>query len=461
MTDSLFIDTSKVIHLIGIGGISMSALAEVLNFRGFVVRGSDMNEGEHIERLRRLGIKVSIGHAAEHVDGASLVIKTSAIHADNPELLRANELGIPIVERAEAWGALMLEYKDVLCVSGTHGKTTTTSMCTHIALEARRDPQVMVGADLPIIGGNLRVASGDLFIAEACEYCNSFLSFCPTIAVILNVEEDHLDFFSGIDEIIASFRAFAEKVPSYGAVVVNADSENACRAAEGLSQRVVGFGIERGNVTAKNIQTSADGMRFTLCRNGEELVEIPLRVTGRHNVYNALAAATAALELNISPKCIATGLSKFGGAARRFEWKGECRGAMVYDDYAHHPSEVRATLSAARERNPGRIICAFQPHTYTRTRALCRDFAAALSLADEVYLADIYAAREQPIEGVTSRLIADRLPGAHYVPRFEDIAEQIRAEARPGDLILTMGAGDIYKVAELLCEKPESAAAQE
>lgn len=452
MTDSLFVDTSKSIHLIGIGGVSMSALAEVLNFRGFVVRGSDMNEGEHIERLRRLGIKVAIGHAAENVEGASIVIKTSAIHDENPEIVRAHQLDIPVIERAEAWGALMLEYKNVLCISGTHGKTTTTSMSTHIALEARLDPQVMVGANLPIIDGNLRVASSDLFVAEACEYCNSFLSFCPTIAVILNIEEDHLDFFSGIDDIIASFHAFAQKVPSYGAVIVNADDEHACRAAEGLDQRVVSFGIERGDVTAKRICTSASGTSFTLCRNGEELVEIRLMVTGRHNVYNALAAAAAALELHVSPKCIAAGLAKFGGASRRFEYKGTCQGAEVYDDYAHHPSEVRATLAAARERNPGRIICAFQPHTYTRTRALCRDFAAALAGADVVYLADIYAAREKSIDGVTSELISSRLPGSRYVPKLSDIAEEIRKIAQPGDMIFSMGAGDIYQVADMLCE---------
>lgn len=452
MTDSLFVDTSKIIHLIGIGGVSMSALAEVLNFRGFVVRGSDMNEGEHIERLRRLGIRVAIGHAAENVEGASIVIKTSAIHDDNPEIIRAHELGIPVIERAKAWGSLMLEYKNVLCIAGTHGKTTTTSMSTHIALEARLDPQVMVGANLPIIDGNLRVASSDLFVAEACEYCNSFLSFCPTIAVILNIEEDHLDFFSGIDEIIASFHKFAEKVPSYGAVIVNADDEHACRAVEGLDQRVVSFGIERGDVMAKRICTSNGKTSFTLCRNGEELVEIRLLVTGRHNVYNALAAAAAALELNISPKCIAAGLSKFGGASRRFEYKGTCQGAEVYDDYAHHPSEVRATLAAARERNPGRIICAFQPHTYTRTRALCRDFAAALAGADVVYLADIYAAREKSIDGVTSELISSRLPGAHYVPKLSDIAQEIKKIARPGDMIFSMGAGDIWQVADMLCE---------
>ncbi|MEG2570244.1 MAG: Mur ligase family protein, partial [Clostridia bacterium] len=315
------------------------------------------------------------------------------------------------------------------------------------------DPQVMVGANLPIIGGGLRVATGDLFIAEACEYCNSFLSFNPTIAVILNVEEDHLDFFSGINDIIKSFHAFAKKVPPFGAVIVNADDESALAAACGLDQRVISFGIENGDVRAQNIENTGSGACFTLFHNGEELAPISLKVCGRHNVYNALAAAAAALELHISPKCIAAGLSKFTGASRRFEHKGEVHGAQVYDDYAHHPSEVRATLTAAREHTNGRIICAFQPHTYTRTMALCDDFAKALSLADVVYLTDIFAAREKNTKGITAELISDKIPGARYIPKFGDVAREILNIAEPGDLILSMGAGDVFHIAEMLvCE---------
>ena len=452
MSDLLFSDTSKVIHLIGIGGVSMSALAEVLNFRGFVVCGSDMNEGEHIERLRRLGIKISVGHKAENIEGADIVIRTSAVHDDNPEVVCARQKNIPILERAQAWGEIMRDYKNVLCISGTHGKTTITSMCTHIALEARLDPQVMVGANLPIIGGNLRVSSGDLFIAEACEYCNSFLSFSPTIAVVSNVEEDHLDFFSGIDDIIRSFRAFCKLVPEEGFVIYNADDENACKVVSGLDKKLISFGINNGEIRAERIRNSEKGVNFLLTENGEELVEVELAVSGKHNIYNALASIASALSLGVSPKCIAAGLSKFSGASRRFEFKGTCNGAPVYDDYAHHPSEVAATLSAARSRAPKRIICVFQPHTYTRTAALATDFAEALSLSDVVFLADIFAAREKPVPGVTSELISSKISGAENLHSMDEIADKIREIATEDDMILTMGAGDIFKVAELLCK---------
>ena len=452
MSNLLFSDTSKVIHLVGIGGVSMSALAEVLNFRGFVVTGSDMNEGELIERLRRLGIKISIGHKGENIKGADIIIRTSAIHDDNPEIIAARECGLPVLERAEAWGEIMRDYSNVLCIAGTHGKTTTTSMATHIALEARLDPQVMVGANLPIIGGNLRVASGDLFIAESCEYCNSFLSFSPTIAVVANVEEDHLDFFSGIEDIIDSFRAFCNLVPEDGYVVYNADDQNACKVICGLSKNIISFGIENGEIRAENIRENQNGVSFMLTRDGEELSEVSLTVSGRHNIYNALAAAASAMALGVSPKCIAAGLSKFSGASRRFEFKGTCNDAPVYDDYAHHPSEVSATLSAARSRAPRRIICAFQPHTYTRTAALADDFADALSIADIVYVADIFAAREKPVEGVTSALISDKISGAKNLHSFEEIAAEIRRVATADDMILTMGAGDICRVAEILCK---------
>ncbi len=449
----LFSDTSKVIHLIGIGGVSMSALAETLNYRGFVVCGSDMNEGEHIERLRRLGIKISVGHKAENVEGVDIIVRTSAVHDDNPEVIRAREKGLPLIERAEAWGEIMRDYKDVLCVSGTHGKTTITSMCTHIALEARLDPQVMVGANLPIIGGNLRVSTSDLFIAEACEYCNSFLSFYPTIAIIANVEEDHLDFFKGgLVDIIKSFRKFSELVPESGFVIYNADDKNVCKVVDGTNKNTISFGIENGEIRAKRIVSREDGVSFCLVRDDEELVEMNLMVSGMHNVYNALAAAASALALGVSPKCIAAGLSKFSGASRRFEFKGKCNGALVYDDYAHHPSEVSATLSAARSRAPKRIICAFQPHTYTRTASLCNEFAKELEKADIVYVADIFAAREKPIEGVTSELITSKLSGAKELHSMEEIAAEIKQIAREGDMIFSMGAGDIYKLCEMLCE---------
>jgi len=451
-TKSLFSDNNKNVYLIGIGGVSMSALAEVLNYRGFIVCGSDMQESANIIRLRKLGIKVNIGHFAENICGVDIVIRTSAIHEDNSEIVRARELGLPVLERAEAWGVLMEEYDDVVCVSGTHGKTTTTSMVTHIALEAKMDPQVMVGAYLPIINGGVRVANSNLFIAEACEYCNSFLNFNPTIAIISNIDADHLDFFKDIDDIISSFSIFAKRVPENGFVIANFDDENVMKAVSDIERNIVTFGLNNGaNVFALNIRKNGScGTQFTLVKNGEELCDICLSVSGTHNIYNALAAATSALCLGISPKCIATGLSKFTGAGRRFEKKGEIGGADIYDDYAHHPSEVKATLSTVKEMDYKRIICVFQPHTYTRTAALKNEFIEALSIADKVILSHIYAAREKNTIGISSKVISDGIENAEYIEDFTDIRNRLLELAQPGDLILTMGAGDIYLVGEML-----------
>lgn len=448
----IFNDTSKKIHIAGIGGVSMSALAEALNYKGFVVTGSDMNDGEHIERLRRIGIKISVGHRAENVDDADLVIRTAAIHDDNPEIAAALAKNIPVFERAQAWGEIMRDYKNALCISGTHGKTSTTSMCTYIALEACLDPQVMVGANLAKIGGNLRLATSDLFIAEACEYCDSFLSFVPTIAVVLNVEEDHLDYFPNIEAIIKSFRTFCELVPEDGCVIYNADDDNTCKAVEGIDRKTLSFGIDNGELRAKRIKEGEEGTSFTLFRDNEELVEINLAVHGKHNVYNALAAIASALVLGVSPKCIATGLSKYDGVSRRFELKGKYNDALIYDDYAHHPSEVRATLESVKSMGFKRIICAFQPHTFTRTRDLAEEFAKTLSIADVVYVADVFPAREKPIEGVNSELISSKIDGAGNLHSMEEIAEDIKRIASSGDIVLVMGAGDITKLSKMLCE---------
>ena len=452
MSQLLFSDTSKIIHIAGIGGVSMSALAETLNFKGFVVTGSDMNEGEHVERLRGLGIKINVGHRAENVFGADFVIRTAAIHDDNPEIAYALENNIPVFERAQAWGEIMRDYKNAVCFSGTHGKTSSTSMATHIALEARLDPQVMVGANLPIIDGNLRLATSDLFIAEACEYCDSFLRFAPTVAVVLNVEEDHLDYFPDIEAIKKSFRAFCELVPEDGYVVYNADDNNTCETVAGIDRNTLSFGIENGELRAKRIKESKDGVSFALCRNDEELVEIRLSVCGKHNVYNALAAIASALVLGVSPKCIAAGISKYNGVSRRFEFKGEYNGAAVYDDYAHHPSEVRATLESVKNMDFKRIICAFQPHTFTRTRDLAEEFVKALSVADVVYVADVFPAREEPIAGVDCRLISDRIKGAKKLHTMEEISEDIKEIASPGDIVLVMGAGDSPKLSKMICQ---------
>ena len=443
----------QTVHFVGVGGVSMSGLAEVLLRRGFSVSGSDMKESEALMRLRTLGMKAFVGHAADQVGDADLVIRTAAIPDSNPEIIRARECKIPVLERAEAWGILMREYRNNVCFSGTHGKTTSTSMMTHIALEANLDPQVMVGANLPAIGGGLRIAESDLFIAEACEYCNSFHHFYPTVAVILNVDEDHLDFFSGIEEIIESFATFAKIVPQDGVVVVNGDDENAMKAVSGIDREVMTFGIDRAaKVMAKNLVLGARETVFDLYLDGELKTTIHLAVLGKHNVYNALSACAAAFALGISPEAIATGLSKFHGAGRRFEFKGEFNGAQVYDDYAHHPSEVRATLESAKTLGYDRVICIFQPHTYTRTAALKEEFAEALSLADVSCLVPIYAAREKNTIGIGSDAISDLIPNAQNFKDFEEALSWMKEQAKSGDLILTMGAGDIVLLGEKLIE---------
>lgn len=449
---TLLSDFRQVVHFVGIGGVSMSGLAEVLHSRGFTVRGSDMNESETLKRLREKGISTFVGHVYEQTIGADIVIRTSAIPDSNPEIVCARDHGIPVLERAEAWGILMEEYQDIVCFSGTHGKTTSTSMMTHIALKARLDPQVMVGANLSVIGGGMRIADSGLFIAEACEYCNSFHHFRPTVAVILNVDEDHLDFFSGIEDIIASFHKFASIVPQNGGcVVVNADDANAMRAVHDLDREIVTFGIQNSaDVCAQNVVFTDTETTFDLVFRGEVATQIRLSVLGKHNVYNALSACAAALKLGIAPECIAEGLSEFTGAGRRFEPKGEYRGAKVYDDYAHHPSEVRATLGAVKTLGYDRVICIFQPHTYTRTAALKEDFAKALSLADQVCLVPIYAAREKNTIGISSSAIAELIPNALDFENFETCVSWLSEQVKAGDLVLTMGAGDVYKIGEML-----------
>ncbi len=436
-------------HLIGIGGVSMSALGEVLLSMGINITGSDMNEGETVLALRSKGIKVTIGHLPESVDGADFVVRTAAVHDDNPEIAAAHEKGIPVFERTQAWGAIMRSYKNAICVAGTHGKTTTTSMVTHILMAENSDPTVMIGGTLPLLKSGYRVGSGDTIVLESCEYYNSFHSFLPTVAVILNVDTDHLDFFKDLEDIKNSFGIFAANVPEGGYIVVNADDKNSLDSiADIKGRKIVTFGIDNAaDVKAENIQYGRT-TSFDLIYNGECIARVEMKVCGKHNIYNAIAAAAAALVYGTAPSSIVEGLGQFRGAGRRVEYKGECGGAEVYDDYAHHPNELKATLTAVRDMGYDRVICAFQPHTYTRTKALFDDFIEALALADKVYLAEIYAAREKNTIGISSKDLADKIPGAIYSPSFDDLSEKLRAVAKPGDIILTVGAGDIYKVGE-------------
>ena len=445
-----YIQPGKRAHLVGIGGVSMSPLGEVLKGRGVVVTGSDMHESAAVDHLRSLGIPVVIGHLPESVMGADCVIRTAAVHDDNPEIAAALAAGIPVFERAQAWGAIMKHYRNALCVSGTHGKT---SMCTHIFLAAGKDPSVMIGGTLPILGAGHRVGHGDTIIAESCEYCNSFLSFAPTVAVILNVEEDHLDFFKDLHDIQNSFRAFAQLVPEdRGWVVVNGDNDHAMQAVQNCGRETLVFSRDgdRADCQAQNVTWERGLPRFDILIHGEKYAHVELRVGGEHNISNALAAACAAWALGIPGHAVEEGLENFTGAGRRFEKKGEFHGAMVYDDYAHHPDELHALLTMVKKLGYQRIICAFQPHTYTRTAALFDHFVEELKLADVAVLAEIYAAREQNTLGISSKDLAEKIPGAVYCATLEEVTDKLRELAQPGDLILTVGAGDIYLAGEAL-----------
>ena len=437
-------------HLVGIGGVSMSSLAEVLHSNGLIISGSDWQENAKIAHLREQGVRIAIGpQSAGNIEGAECVIRTAAAPDTNPEIAAAHEAGIPVFERAEAWGAIMQRYENAICIAGTHGKTSTTSMTTHIFMAAEADPTVMIGGTLPLIQSDYRVGKGNTIILESCEYCNSFHHFFPTIAVVMNVEEDHLDFFKDLDEIKASFRRFAQLAEQDGRIVGNADDPNTMDALAGLP--VFTFGIENpADLRAENLTWDHGMPEFDITVNGTLYTHLKLKVGGLHNVQNALAAASSAYLLGISGDAVQTGLETFTGAGRRFEYKGEFNGAKLYDDYAHHPSELHALLSMVKTLGYKRVICAFQPHTYTRTKALFREFVQELKLPDYVILAEIFAAREKNTIGISSQDLAREIPGAVFCPTLEDVTAQLREIAEDGDLILTVGAGNIVTAGEAL-----------
>ena len=443
-----YIQPGRRVHLVGIGGVSMRPLGLVLQGMGLHVTGSDMNSSVSTDELIAQGIHVAIGHRAENVEGAECIIRTAAAHNDNPEIMAARAAGIPIFERAQAWGVIMQAYKHAICVSGTHGKTTATSMVTHILMAAQWDPTVMIGGKLPILGAGHRVGNGDSIVLESCEYCDSFLNFYPTLAVVLNVEEDHLDYFSGLQQIQQSFHTFASLATD--AVLINGDDANTVEAMEGLSYRTFGFG-EGNNVRAENISTA--WRSFDVVCDGTHYCHLNLKVLGRHNALNALAAAGTAWLLGIDGQAVADGLATFTGANRRLQYKGSFNGAEVYDDYAHHPGELAATIDAVRAMDCKRVIFAFQPHTYTRTKALFDDFVRELRKPDVTVLAEIYAARERNTIGISSRDLQAQIPGSVYMETLPEVTAYLRQIAQSGDVILTVGAGDIYRAGEALLEE--------
>ena len=449
------------VHFIGIGGISMSGLAEILLSRKFPVSGSDSHESALTDQLAAQGAVVHYPQMAENItDDIDVVVYTAAIHPDNPEFRAAQEKNLPMLTRAQLLGEIMRNYKEAINVSGTHGKTTTTSMITEILLEAHKDPTVSVGVMLKDIGGNIRVGGQETFVVEACEYTNSFLSFFPTIEVILNVEADHLDFFKDIDDIRHSFKLFAEKLPEDGLLVINKDIKHSEYFTQALKCRVVTFGHEKdADYTANFISYDKFAHpSYTLFYKGEELAQVELGVTGEHNIYNSLAAIAVARSLDIPMEVILRGLKRFTGTDRRFQKKGSVNGFTIIDDYAHHPQEIAATIEAAKKYPHRKLWIVFQPHTYSRTAALLDDFAGALSQADEIVLADIYAAREKNTIGISSddlrKHMLEQNTNVYYIPKFEDIEDFLLQHVEEGDVLITMGAGDIYKVGDDLLKQP-------
>ena len=450
-------NTPAKIHFTGIGGISMSGLAEIMLSKGFTVTGSDSRESEITKHLESLGATIYYGQKASNVAAdTEVLIYTAAVKADNPELVAATEMNIPLLTRAEFLGQIMKNYHTAVNVAGTHGKTTTTSMITEILLAADADPTISVGGILNSIGGNIRVGRSDLFVTEACEYTNSFLNFHPKYSIILNIEEDHMDFFKDINDIRNSFHKFAQNTAADGVLILNAAIEHPEEIIADLKERVVTFGLtEEADYSASDITyNEAACPSFTFLVRGQAAGHVTLNVPGRHNIANALAAIAFATEAGIDTDTIIRGLQAFGGTARRFEYKGKLGGITIIDDYAHHPTEIAATLTAARNYPHGRIICVFQPHTYTRTKAFWNQFSDALTLADVVVLADVYAARETDTLGIHCEDLADdiRRKGteSYYFPSFDAIENFLLETCTDNDLILTMGAGDIYQVGEHL-----------
>jgi UDP-N-acetylmuramate--alanine ligase len=466
------IDFTKPIHVhfIGIGGISMSGLAELLHIKGFTITGSDAKQSKTTDHLNCLGIVVNIGQCADNINNdIDLVVYTAAIHPENEEYQAVVTTNIPMLDRAAMLGQVMKQYKSAISIAGTHGKTTTTSMVSLMMLEGNMDPTISVGGILDNIEGNIRIGKSEHFIVESCEYMNSFLSFHPTHGIILNIEAEHLDFFKDLDDVRNSFRLFAKNIPEHGNLVINGSIENYKEITNCLACNVITYGIlppsfQLGTTSspydyaAANISYNEVGFgSFDLIHGNQFVTRIRLSVVGEHNISNAVSAIALVAQLGVSYKTIQSGLLKFKGTKRRFEYKGEIGGVTIVDDYAHHPTEVKATLTAAISYPHKTLWCVFQPHTYTRTKALFQDFIDALSLADKIVLADIYAAREEDPGDISSKDIQEKLlelgKNAYYFRSFKEIEKFLLENCTNGDLLITMGAGDVVSIGESLLSK--------
>ena len=441
------------IHFVGIGGVGMSGIAEVLHNLGYQVSGSDLKVSEHALRLQSLGITVQIGHDPAHVLDADVVVRSSAVSPQNPEIAAATAHAIPVIQRAEMLAELM-RMKYGVAIAGTHGKTTTTSMVATVLARAGLDPTVVIGGRLDALGSNAKLGRGEFMVAEADESDGSFLKLAPTIAVVTTIDAEHLDYYRDLQQIKETFLEFINKVPFYGSAILCLDQEEIRDLLPMVQKRIVSYGCHaQADLTAEGVSLAGLSSAFKVRFGGEPLGEIQLRVPGRHNVSNALAAIAVGLELEIEFSAIQAALGEFSGVARRFQVKGSPQDIMVVDDYAHHPAEIQATLTAAKDGLGRRLIVAFQPHRYSRTQRLLHEFTSAFDLADQVIITEIYPAGEAPIAGVSGRQMADGVIGRNgpkvlYVERKEEIPDRVVDLARPGDVVITMGAGDIWKAGD-------------
>ena len=450
----------KNIHMIGIGGISMSGIAAILENWGFNVTGSDTSDSEAVQLLLKKGIKVIIGHSLEDVANSDVVIYSAAIKQDDPEILEAKRLNIPTIERADFLGEITRCYKDTICISGTHGKTTTTSMVSLCFLEALKDPSIQVGALLKPLNGNYRVGNSEHFIIEACEYVESFLKFSPKAEIILNIDNDHLDYFKTFDNIKNAFIKYVKLLPNDGILITNADDKNCMDLPKYTSAKVYTYGIDNqdADFTAKNITFDDDGFpEFDVYYKNEFFVKLQLSVPGRHNVLNALACTTLCTEYGIDKKDIAVALERFTGAHRRFEFKGKInKTSSVYDDYAHHPTEIKATYNSLSNKKYNKSWVIFQPHTYSRTKTLLDDFADALINFDHIVVLDIYAARERNTYNISSKDLVDKIKElgkeAKYIPDFEECVKYVKDNIEKNDIVVTLGAGTVTEIGPMLID---------
>ncbi|WP_066889687.1 UDP-N-acetylmuramate--L-alanine ligase [Clostridium nigeriense] len=451
-------DINKKVHFIGIGGISMSGLAALLLTKGYKVSGSDSKESEITEKLKAEGAEIYIGHNKSNIKNVDLIVYTAAIPSDNPEIIEAKKQNIELLDRAEFLGLIMKGHKYNVAIAGTHGKTTSTSMLSHITLKADLDPTILVGGELDVIGGNFKIGDSEYFVTEACEYKESFLKFFPYIGVILNIDADHLDYYRDLNHIKETFEKFSNIIPKDGYLIGYCEDENVAEVLSKATCNTISYGIDKGDVRATNISFDNKGCAtFTVCKDNKNLFNVTLSTTGKHNILNALATICVGLIFGVSYESIIEGLKECKGAHKRFEYKGEFNGATIIDDYAHHPVEIKATLSTADLIPHKNIYAVFQPHTYTRTKTLFEDFTTCFDDVDELLLMDIYAAREKDTGLVSSEDLGNALRAKGIkctnVHSHEEAANYLKDKASKEDIVLTIGAGDVVKVADIILKK--------